>query len=287
MITPTKINDTFINKQPVGFLWKISYSAEKIGYIYGTIHSVPPSLCEFNPSIRQALSESKVVTVELRREDDPTGICPLTKIKLQIEEVNKLSPEQRKNLHSFLLSYLKEEKMLTPELEKEQELHFILITLALLRAKIESVNDLTACLDNEIRALADAEKKQTISLESLDDHILSLPSTIIPVDDLIKVADSSNENNLKGLRSIFQKYIDQNTIDLKAYKEGNISPLSVPSVNSKDMKKRNFKMADKIDTLIQNSQKPFSVIGCSHMVGEYSIIKILAEYGCKVEQVRA
>lgn len=257
------------------FLYEISGNGlAKPSWLFGTFHLICESDSVVNNAVRDKISISDQIFMELDM-DDPK--MPLQLFKLMRME-NKLSDFYSENDYSFIKTYLKDSAGIQPFVfEKTKPL--LLYSLI--------INKLSACKmevpENIILSLGKKAGKEISGLESVEDQM--------KVFDKIPFTDQANY----FLESIRDKQKTKNEFDSmrKSYLKGNLDEMM-------EIMEKEDEFSDKFkEDLLENRNRNwipvieenirqkscFFGVGAGHLGGNSGLIKLLENKGYTIRRI--
>ena len=264
------------------FLWELHGPSGQKGFIMGSIHLAHAGLYPLDSAITEAFAASGQLTVEINMEDMP------------IEEVNDYI--QRYGFSADSAPLL--ERLTPPTREALERSGFyspqlapMSPWLAALSIQLEVMQkngfESRFGLDKHFIDLAKTRGLDILELETIDEQMgmlvnmseeeadLFLRSAILEMDDLPKrmkeFLTAWREGDVPGFSAIFFDEYDK-------YPE--LLPLM-----DKIIFQRNRLMADRIQRqLAGSSETHFIIIGAGHLVGDPSVLSLLADQGYTLTQ---
>lgn len=245
-------------------------------YLMGTIHvrderafllpdSAYPALMRCNALALELQLDSAAGTVLQKYSDDYTSNS--MKDIFSASELKKLKKKLAEKLG------VNEE-----EIDKENPLKLMMRY----EGKQASEGDMSTFLDAFLFDIARSNDKLNLGLETFEEQYKALYG--MTVEDqkkmVLEMAETSVEEDKIILSNLKKIYYDQDIDSLYNYTSGKFSDDYATTV----LDKRNFKMADRMDSLMKHHQL-FTAVGAAHLAGNNGIISLLRKKGYTVTAV--
>ena len=270
------------------FLWKVSSKTTTL-FLLGSMHVGRADFFPLPKEIEDAFASSKTLVVEV----DTSGLDQAKLQKLIFEKGlypagEKLSKNVSKKTMSLLEKYCAKKKLEVADFESIRPwMLALLLSVEELKA-LGLTEDKGIDKHFEAKANAKATKKRVIELETADAQIelfaglapelqeQTLAKLLVESGDLKKQMEVMIVTWKTGDGKAMAKALTDSVKDHPEFK-----PLMVKMFDD-----RNVKMTDKIVSLLREKESCFVMVGAGHLVGEKGIVKLLADKGYQVEQVK-
>ncbi len=261
------------------FLWKVA-QAKGASWLLGSIHCAPPGMYPLDSRIEAAFAASDTLAVEA----DISGPGSL-KAQALVQQLG-FYPEGD-SLWNHVSAATKEKLTRAaghlPNLERMKPW---LVGLQMQQLKTMQLGcDMSMGLDMHFLNKARAGGKTIVELESIEYQLRLFDELASGNEDSYLSATLEETHKLDSmLKEIFQLW--------KRGDAGGLAKLimsssnEVPGFMDKMFYNRNRGMADKVEGLLAQGRKVFVVVGAGHLVGEKSVVELLAGKGSGVEQVK-
>jgi len=271
------------DSQGKSFIWKISSEADSI-YLLGSIHVASPDIYPLDSAIEEAfeLADKLVVEVDISQVDE------MQTLQL-IMDYGTYPPGEtlQDNISADLYAQLEEQfdfgvAMLDFNIFRPWVVVTLLEQLQLQELGYNPQYGIDLYFINQ----AADSGQDIIELETADFQIALLSA--LPDELMILVLESSVEDPLtrEDAELLFQAWEDGDTaaMELLLFEALEEEPALAPYYDVL-IYARNVTMAETIEGLLAEDETYFVVVGAGHLVGEDSIIDILAERGYLTEQL--
>jgi len=271
------------DSQGKSFIWKISSEADSI-YLLGSIHVASPDIYPLDSAIEEAfeLADKLVVEVDISQVDE------MQTLQL-IMAYGTYPPGEtlQDNISADLYAQLEEQfdfgvAMLDFNIFRPWVVVTLLEQLQLQELGYNPQYGIDLYFINQ----AADSGQDIIELETADFQIALLSA--LPDELMILVLESSVEDPLtrEDAELLFQAWEDGDTaaMELLLFEALEEEPALAPYYDVL-IYARNVTMAETIEGLLAEDETYFVVVGAGHLVGEDSIIDILAERGYLTEQL--
>jgi uncharacterized protein len=304
----------FAKEPENGLLWKITGNGLQYpSYLFGTFHGLGLSnvinndsflinypkffdsfygtrqlIVENNPNIRVDNSVSRDSIINFFRNE--------ASMPNSVSYSNFLNTQETQQLDSMLLKYL--------HLRSDKMKFFPIYLIQILAAQInkQSLRSHTGqnemIMDLYITKLAEAKKYNVISLETaLEQMRFFLPLCRKPINEQMQLMQrflrtartqtiTAAGDALLRLIEAYKKHDLIETEKIKVSLQSDAVILFPPAFASERLiRDRNLAWMKKIESAMQ-AQPTFIAVGCAHLTGEYSLIKLLRKNGYDVEPVK-
>lgn len=270
------------NARDHGFLWRISKNGHT-SFLYGTIHIGKYEWMFPGPTVAKALRSSDTVAVEIDimdpdiRARTSQGIRALPGVALPEGVARRI----KKQAEALCVRYDSIAR-LSPVFQVE--------SLSLMEARWEGL-EADYAVDAMLAAIAHAQKKNVVSLETPESQLQTLQSpdardTIALVeDDLDEMEQGEARNYLKRIAQYWEEsdYADMshfetwcNCLDTEAKRKFMKAILD----------DRNPALADRIDALHSGGKQVFAAVGSLHLFGPLGLPVLMEKRGYAVERVQ-
>ncbi|MES2886645.1 MAG: TraB/GumN family protein [Pseudomonadota bacterium] len=284
--TPAQREQVKAQARDRGFLWRVS-KADRVSYLYGTLHVGKLSWSHPGPTVRRALQDSDVLALELDMQDPdiqaglqqgmtasasaPPLPAPLAqRLQAQLDAVC-LSPEQQAQLRSAY----------RPEI--------VLITVTMLSVRRDGLEAAHGA-DQVLGTLAHEGGQTVLSLEDPASQMALLsadsPEALHEMLD-VGLRELEDQSARRGVRRVAAVWADSRHAELARYAEW-CDCMDTPAQREQMVQlldERNVRMAERIDTLHASGQRVFVAVGSLHMVGPMGLPALLGQRGYQVERV--
>ena len=271
------------DSQGKSFIWKISSEADSI-YLLGSIHVASPDIYPLDSAIEDAfeLADNLVVEVDISQVDEMQTLQLLM-------DYGTYPPGEtlQDNISADLYAQLEEQfdfgvAMLDFNIFRPWVVVTLLEQLQLQELGYNPQYGIDLYFINQ----AADSGQDIIELETADFQIALLSA--LPDELMILVLESSVEDPLtrEDAELLFQAWEDGDTaaMELLLFEALDEEPALAPYYDVL-IYARNVTMAETIEGLLAEDETYFVVVGAGHLVGEDSIIDILAERGYLTEQL--
>lgn len=258
-------------------LWRIRKEGRQPSYLFGTIHAICPTDYLWTETMRQSLSATREVCLEMDM-DDPNvtmqvaaGLLDLSGKQLK----DYFTPEQYARLERFakdsLGTGLEMFQMMKPS-----------ALISLFTLKTVGCSDAVA-YESKIVEAAQSEKKEVTGLETASEQlkVLNDVPTDTVVAELMEMTEEFNEQ-----RTLYDRMV-------AAYKAQELPRLYTIMKESGEMSgewnafldDRNRKWIPRMEEKMKR-QPVFFAVGAGHLYGDAGVIALLRKAGYTVEPVR-
>ncbi len=264
------------------FLWRVESGAGRV-YILGSVHLAYPGLYPLSPTIMTAFDESAALAVEVNTEELPPGTMERFLMLYGLSDdprplIDRVSPKTRKELEQSGL-YDRRYDRLTPWLAA------LTIQLEVMR---QNGFEPRYGLDRYFIDRAEERAMDIVELESIDDQMNLLVEMNEEEADIFLRSAVEEMERLPDLMNGFLDTWRQGDSPAFArlfFEEYDKYPEMLPLLD-KMIHQRNRRMAFEIDKLIKRRDRVyFVVVGAGHLVGEDSVLSLLADEGHHIEQL--
>ncbi|MFM6926043.1 MAG: TraB/GumN family protein [Ferruginibacter sp.] len=259
-------------------LWEISGNGLTApSYLFGTFHLLCKDDIHFSEALKQAVSTSKEVYLELDMDDPSTimGAFMLMNMKNGKRLKDLYTPEQYKRVSDFFKDSLKTPLGMFQTMKPE-------FLIALLYPKMMPCNT-TASIEESIMQLAKANKKEIKGLETMAFQASVFDS--IPYEkqatELLQTIDSM-EHSKKYFSQMITAYLEQRLDKIERI----INNPEFGSTENQDilLDNRNRNWIGQLKGIMKNGAV-FVAVGAGHLVGEAGLIALLRAEGYTVKGV--
>jgi len=264
------------------FLWELSGPYGQKAYIMGSIHLAHAGLYPLDSAITEAFAASSKLVVEINMED-----MPIEEVNDYIQRygystdsaplLNRLAPPTR--------GVLERSGIYSPQLDPMSP--WLAALVIQLEAMQKNGFESRFGLDTHFIGLAKRRQLDILELETIDEQMgllvnmseeeadLFLRAAILEMDDLPKIMKNFlatwREGDVPGFSAVFFDEYDK-------YPE--LLPLM-----DKIIFQRNRLMADRIQRQLAGSTEThFIIVGAGHLVGDPSVLSLLADQGYTLTQ---
>lgn len=258
-------------------LWKVTGNGiEKASYLYGTIHIT----CEIKTSdvVKKAFESTEQLGLEIDMSDP----------SLQMQMMKSMYMKNGKSIADYTteeeiqrLQKLMDGKVPGMNFEMMQHIKpFFLSAMAM--SSFANCDGMPLAYDTYFMQKALQAKKEIFGLEKLQDQfdMIDKVSYEHQVQDLLKMADLSEEDNIKKYQELISLYESK---DLKGMMDYMVEDDSSVNLYQEDfLDKRNQNWISIIEEKA-NSKSTFFAFGAAHLAGENGVVNLLRKQGYKVE----
>lgn len=250
-------------KEKPGILWRISGNGlAKPSYLFGTMHLKDKQLFNFPDSLYAAIEQTEGFAMELHpdslirnvlnKEDESR----LLKDALKPEHFNRI----RKKLEAEFGE--KPEKITVTALERFCTSRYV---------RISAENSMNTFMDTYLYGAAARSGKWTGGIEDVEDQ-LNGKERQAPESTVAEFMTTEKEirNRLDSM--------------IRIYLAGNIEFMAMVSSGDPAMKRRNHKMAHRMDSLMK-VRTMFFAVGAAHLAGKEGVVELLRKKGFTLEAV--
>jgi len=276
-------NDDDLDSQGNSFIWKISSEANSI-YLLGSVHVASPDIYPLDSAIEDAfaLADNLVVEVDISQVDE------MQTLQL-IMDYGTYPPGETLQDHISADLYAQLEEQFdfgVATLDFNIFRPWVVVTLLEQLQLQELGYNPQYGLDLYFINQAADSGKDIIELETADFQIALFSA--LPDELMILVLESSVENPLtrEDGELLFEAWEDGDTaaMELLLFEALEEEPALAPYYDVL-VYARNVTMAETIEGFLADDKSYFVVVGAGHLVGEDSIIDLLAERGYLTEQL--
>ena len=264
------------------FLWEIKGPSGQRAYLMGSIHLAHAGLYPLEAPVTEAFQAAGKLVVEINMEDmPPESVAGYIQ---RFGHSNDPEPLLTR-VTPATGAILRQSGFYTPMMSRmEPWLAALVIQLDILKKNgFES----RFGLDKFFIDQAKARQMEIVELETIDEQMgllvemndeesdLFLRATVLEMDDLPKIMDKFlrtwREGDISGFAAVFFDEYDK-------YPE--LLPLM-----DKVIFQRNRRMADRLQRILEGSPEThFIIVGAGHLVGDPSVLSLLAERGYTATQ---
>ncbi len=270
-------------KPTKGYIWEATKGEDTI-YLVGTMHPAPTNVNFFNEKINDIIGKTDSVALELDLTDSTIlkEVENYQKDKYFLkngELKDSLTEEEFKKLEVILKDYGVKYKDI-----KSTSVDGLLITLNNLPFTMTGFTG--EVFDVQLSKKYKELNKKVISLETVKEQldILTTNNDANILKEFINGYDKKTmiDDDIKLTKNLFKAYETSDKEfaekEVDRYKED-------PELYDKLIAKRNIKMVEKIDKMVEEKNKFMVAVGYLHFFGEDSIIKLLEEKGYKIKDI--
>lgn len=270
-------------KPTKGYIWEAKKGEDTV-YLVGTMHPAPTNVNFFNEKINDIIEKTDSVALELDLTDSTIlkEVENYQKDKYFLkngELKDSLTEEEFKKLEVILKDYGVKYKDI-----KSTSVDGLLITLNNLPFTMAGFTG--EVFDVQLSKKYKELNKKVISLETVKEQldILTTNNDANILKEFINGYDKKTmiDDDIKLTKNLFKAYETSDKEfaekEVDRYKED-------PELYDKLIAKRNIKMVEKIDKMVEEKNKFMVAVGYLHFFGEDSIIKLLEEKGYKIKDI--
>lgn len=270
-------------KPTKGYIWEATKGEDTV-YLVGTMHPAPTNVNFFNEKINDIIGKTDSVALELDLTDSTIlkEVENYQKDKYFLkngELKDSLTEEEFKKLEVILKDYGVKYKDI-----KSTSVDGLLITLNNLPFTMTGFTG--EVFDVQLSKKYKELNKKVISLETVKEQldILTTNNDANILKEFINGYDKKTmiDDDIKLTKNLFKAYETSDKEfaekEVDRYKED-------PELYDKLIAKRNIKMVEKIDKMVEEKNKFMVAVGYLHFFGEDSIIKLLEEKGYKIKDI--
>lgn len=258
-------------------LWKVTGNGiEEASYLYGTIHIT----CEIKTSdvVKKAFESTEQLGLEIDMSDP----------SLQVQMMNSMYMKDGKTISDYTseeemqkLQNLMDGKVPGMNFEMMKRIKpFFLSAMAM--SSFANCDGMPLAYDTHFMQKAIQGKKEIFGLEKLQDQfdMIDKVSYKHQVRDLLKMADLSEEDNIKKYQELISLYESK---DLKGMMDYMVEDDSSVNLYQEDfLDKRNQNWISIIEEKAK-SKSTFFAFGAAHLAGKNGVVNLLRKQGYKVE----
>lgn len=270
-------------KPTKGYIWEAKKGEDTV-YLVGTMHPAPTDVNFFNEKINDIIEKTDSVALELDLTDSTIlkEVENYQKDKYFLkngELKDSLTEEEFKKLEVILKDYGVKYKDI-----KSTSVDGLLITLNNLPFTMAGFTG--EVFDVQLSKKYKELNKKVISLETVKEQldILTTNNDANILKEFINGYDKKTmiDDDIKLTKKLFKAYETSDKEfaekEVDRYKED-------PELYDKLIAKRNIKMVEKIDKMVEEKNKFMVAVGYLHFFGEDSIIKLLEEKGYEIKDI--
>ena len=262
-------------------LWTISDASGVRGWLFGTVHALPPETRWLRAAIDQALSAADRLVFEIGEPLDS---------KIAGEALGRLAftdglpaPSARISADAArALSAVYKELSLSDEGFKNQESWAVALQIAAVAAQKQGI-DPESGVEPKLRAMAGA--KPISGLETIDsqfgifDALPGAAQQVLLGQVALEAADKHNDE-----RDVMELWLRGD--DLGIARESRTGFLADPQLHQALLTGRNQAWAAQIDAMLKSGVRPFIAVGAAHVAGSDGLQAMLAARGWKIARVQ-
>ena len=265
-----------------GLLWRISKDGRH-AYLYGTLHVGKLDWALPGPMLRQALSETQVLALELDVTD------ARTQQQLQAMTVRRADAPALPEALQRRLDKAGSEACLPPGMLQDRQPVFRVMTLVLLAARWEGL-DPAFGLEAMLSGWARQRRVPIVALETVQSQLGALmPGSEADERHMVDQGLAQLESGAarRAVRRLGQAWAAGHLQELAAYEQwcDCVADARDRELMQRINDGRNPGLADAIEELHGRGQTVFAAVGALHMTGEQALPKLLAQRGFQVERV--
>jgi uncharacterized protein YbaP (TraB family) len=269
-----------VAKKP--FMWKASSGSATV-YMLGSMHIARTNIYPLAASIEAAFASSESVVFEVPM-DPKSQFEALKKMTAAavLPEDETLADHLPKDVLKTLDTYLAEAEMDVGTLYRLRP-WYVAIAIALQAAQEAGFNPMWGI---EAHFLHKLGTRATSGLETVDEQVgmlagLTAEQQLSFLEATLRDAGQAGEQ-INAIADIWSKG-DADALDvlLRESLEGNKELQDIYDAMITD---RNYRMADKIEALLETESTHFVIVGASHLVGAEGILEILRKKNHEVSQ---
>ncbi len=264
-------------------IWEVR-SAGNAVYLLGSIHVGRSDMYPMGPVVEKAYQASKIIALEADPADQNAVMAAISDSLYQPPET------LQKNLPAPLLGRLSKtlERYGIP-LEQAETMKPFLVAITL--ASIEYVNagfDPSLGVDIHFARRARKDGKPLVELESFGGQIALMNNMSARLQEslLQETLDSIDSGEIPALVdsmvNAWKSGDGKKLQDAVSTEEDKLPAALAQEFHRKLVSDRNIAMAGKVETMLKGSDVHFIAIGAAHLLGQDSVLQILAEKGYRV-----
>ena len=258
-------------------LWKISGNGlDKPSYLYGTMHVADQRAYQLGDSVWEAIHACEGLALELLiSEINPFSLVGMTLMPKDSSLHDFLTEEEYQVVKKAVETYAEKE---TAGLIDQVKPFFTMgaISGALLPS------DKPQALDEWLEKYAKKLNKKTFSIETVEEQMGAI--TTVPLKtqarDLYEICIGIDSLKI-AMEIMMTAYQNQDMVSIQRITE---EEGMSETMNDGLIRDRNYRMAERIDTLIRK-RTVFSAIGTAHLPGKEGVISLLRKIGYQVDPV--
>jgi uncharacterized protein YbaP (TraB family) len=269
---------------PQGALFKITRAGHTL-YLFGTIHVGRADFYPLEARVMQALGEASVLAVELDPSREDAMQTALRRYGMAAAGADALLPPALKTRRGALLRRYG----IAPEGVARLQPWLQAVTLTVAEFTASGYQPQYA-VDSHLIALFRQRGKPVRELESAEsqmalfgalnrtEQLRFLDETMAELED---PAETLDELAIVGL----WRNADSPGLMAKLEEMNRDKRFTTRFLQDVLLKRRNPRLADGINEVLQANRDSFAAIGIMHLIGPYSVPALLARRGCRVEQI--
>lgn len=263
------------NKNNHTLLWEISGNGlTELSYLYGTFHLLCKDDIHLSKQLKNALSQSKEVYLEMDMDDPATMLAGA--LTMNMKGGKKLSDFFSTTEYERIKQYFAD-SLKTPIAFFEKTKPFFIT--ALLYPKYMDCKNVSS-VEQEIMTAAKQQKKEIKGLETIQFQSSIVDS--IPYEwqakELLKSIDSF-EVNKKQFAEMVKIYQSQNLDSMGLLLKS--SDLGGDQYNDIFLKNRNLNWIKQLREIMKK-ESVFVAVGAGHLIGDFGLIELLKKAGYTV-----
>lgn len=261
-------------------LWEISDTSGVRGWLFGTVHALPPGLQWRRPAIDKALADADRLVLEIGEPlDAQVGSAALGRLAF----TPGLPPPSARIAMKFRPDLAKAYKALSlsDDRFRDQESWAVALQIAAIGGQKEGM-EADSGVEPQLRKLMAG--RTIAGLETIDsqlgifDHLPPREQQVLLEQVAVEVADEKNED-----ADMMQLWLRGD--DLGIARESAKGFLADPGLHHALLTERNASWARQIDAMLKAGARPFVAVGAAHVAGGDGLPRMLEARGWHVRRV--
>lgn len=259
-------------------LWEVTGPHGEHGYLFGTIHALPPEVAWQSPRILSALGKADRLVLEIRQLDTPKEMQAIfTRLSVtpgQAPLAQKVAPRNREKLAQLMQQTGLNEAQFT-----NQETWAAALTLAQMAQGKPAGESVDRALMTMAQGKPVQELEGTQAQLGLFDALPEKEQRDL-LDSVVVEAASAGADE-RRIEALWRSG-DMNAMA----RETSRGMMADPQLRQALLVSRNQKWADAIAAMLKAHQRPFVAVGAAHLAGNDGLPALLAVRGYHVRRLQ-
>ncbi|MGB0932222.1 MAG: TraB/GumN family protein [Chitinophagales bacterium] len=268
-------------------LWKIEGNdLEEPSYLYGTMHSQDKRVHDLGKLAVPYIDECEAVALELVIDSTDMMRMVLTMFGEMMMKDTTLQDLYEKEEYDLVKNFVTTELGMFSILFKIDQMKPLYISLFV--EEMSSMDsgigkEMEVALDQFFQAVGAQKGKKLIGVETFEEQMsafnrIPLKEQAAMLLEAVQLGQSETDTSIENsMFPLMKHYLDQDLEGLMEWYDKE-EKYAESSFNTIILLERNYRMADRMDKIIQ-SQNTFIAVGALHLPGEDGLIQLLSEKG--------
>ncbi|MDP3551661.1 MAG: TraB/GumN family protein [Novosphingobium sp.] len=262
-------------------LWQITDKGGTVrGYLFGTVHALPPKTQWLRPAITDALTKSDRLVLEIAEPIDQTTAGEALAELAGTEGLPPPSERIGPKLRGDLIKVYKKLGLTDADFADTESWAVALQLAAIAGQKAGS--DPESGSEPALRRLA--EGKPVAGFETLQSQF-AVFDALPPQEQKVLLQEVTIEAASNGDEEAQMIAMWLRGDDLGIAREANEGFLADPGLHTALLTNRNRMWADQLDAMLKGGAKPFVAVGAAHLAGSDSLQRLMMARGWQIKRV--